>query len=405
MKFLAIALAFLSVSAESNDDPSAAETEAMNNYAAASIEGRHAAAAKFILDYMEKTEGENAPLTVARTQRYGNLLRKEGDIREAISVLKKARKRGIIAFGEYGIELFEINLDLGEAYVDRDIGVGKPKKYFDYALEVLRENGQRETPLYVTALAGIASRLAQAGALEGVFSADTNGDGLEELADSGLTSIMRKYKSGHKILDDYLQEAFELAEALESEDPYLSAKVAIVQARIRVIDTMYLEVVPPNIRGSISGATARKYHLQEDKRLLSAIDSLVGDAEQNQDYLDIANGARMEIAWILKDKEQMTSFCSSNTLNMASRYPPDRLFEISDDGSVIAPRFSFKISRNIFRQLSENIYDKRLNVRSLDNWGPTERPGIRPHFLPVCIDGRLMAALINSPLVTIEEID
>ncbi len=29
----------------------------------------------------------------------------------------------------------------------------------------------------------------------------------------------------------------------------------------------------------------------------------------------------------------------------------------------------------------------------------------KPQFIPVCIDGRLMAALINAPRVTIEEID
>jgi hypothetical protein len=29
----------------------------------------------------------------------------------------------------------------------------------------------------------------------------------------------------------------------------------------------------------------------------------------------------------------------------------------------------------------------------------------KPHFLPVCIDGHLMAALINAPVVEIEDID
>ncbi len=168
---LAMGFASLSVpvSAQSNanDGQSAAETEALNNYEAAKAAGRHAAAVKYVLDYMEETEGENAPLTVSLTHRYGNLLREEGDVREAVSVLKTARDRGIIAYGEHGIELFEINLDLGDAYVERDIGLGKPKKYFDDALEVLRENGQHETILYVRTLVGITSRLTQAGALGG----------------------------------------------------------------------------------------------------------------------------------------------------------------------------------------------------------------------------------------------
>jgi hypothetical protein len=82
---------------------------------------------------------------------------------------------------------------------------------------------------------------------------------------------------------------------------------------------------------------------------------------------------------------------------MASRYPPDRLYEIEDDGSVIAPRFSFRVSSNIFR---------RLKVSNVDGRGPksggTDR---KPQFVPVCINGRLMAVLINSPKVSIEEID
>jgi hypothetical protein len=93
--------------------------------------------------------------------------------------------------------------------------------------------------------------------------------------------------------------------------------------------------------------------------------------------------------------EGMTKLCSSNTLNMASSYPPERLFEIADDGSVIAPTYSFRISSNIF---------ERVATRKHDNWGPNRRPHKTPNFVPVCINGRLMAALINVPRVTIEEI-
>ena len=98
---LSTGLACLPVSMQSNadDGQSAAETEALTNYEAATAAGKHAEATQYVLDYMERTEGENSPLTVALTQRYGNLLRTEGDIREAVSVLKTARKRGIAAFG------------------------------------------------------------------------------------------------------------------------------------------------------------------------------------------------------------------------------------------------------------------------------------------------------------------
>jgi len=404
---LAIGLASLSVpvaaQSNANDDPKAAETEALSNYEAARAAGRHAEAARYVLDYMEKTEGENAPLTVALTHSYGNLLRDEGDIPEAISILKTARERGIIAFGAHGIELFEIILDLGDAYVDRDIGVGRPIQYFDEALEVLRENGQHETILYVTTLVGITSRLVQGGALDGALAADTAGVNLlnpggpfETLTGSGLTSLTHTYGSGYRVLAGYMQEAVELAAVLDIEDPYLSAKVAIVQAKIRVLENMFMAVVPASVRGSISGTVARANYQQQDGHLVAAIDVLMENAEQNQDFLYVANSARMDIAWLSEDMEQMANFCSSNSLNMASRYPPDRLFEIAEDGSVISPRYSFRISSNIFRRLKANRFEDPDANRDRDK---------KPQFIPVCIDGRVMAALINAPRVSIEDIE
>ena len=103
-----------------DSDAIAAEAEALNNYNTAIAAGRRAEAARYILEYMEDTRGEHDPQTVALTHSYGNLLRQEGDILEALSVLKKARKRAIAAHGKHGIELFQINLDLGDAYVDHN---------------------------------------------------------------------------------------------------------------------------------------------------------------------------------------------------------------------------------------------------------------------------------------------
>jgi hypothetical protein len=36
-----------------------------------------------------------------------------------------------------------------------------------------------------------------------------------------------------------------------------------VQAKTKVLETLYLEVVPPSIRGSVSGATVREKYQQE----------------------------------------------------------------------------------------------------------------------------------------------
>ena len=401
--WLAIGLASVPVFAQDNDGQNTAEAEALNNYHAAKAAGRHAEATKYVLDYMEETKGENDPLTVDLTHTYGNLLREDGDIREAVSVLKLARERGIAAFGEYDLRLFAINLDLGEAYVDRNIGAGRPRKYFDDALEVLRENGQRETTLYVKTLVLITSRLTQAGALGGALAADAQDDrsdgpsatGVDSIT-GGVGSVTYRFDSGYRVLEGYMQEAVELAEVLDIEDPYLGAKIAIVKAKTKVLETLFLEVVPASIKGSISGATAQEYYQRENSNLLSAIDVLMEDAEQNQAFVDIANSARMDIAWLSKDMQHMANLCSSDTLNMAYRYPPDRLFEITDDGDVIAPRFSFRISSNIFERPKANKYATRnLNQDDRD----------KPQFVPVCINGRLMAALVYTPVVLIEDIE
>ena len=405
---LAIGLAPLPVVAQSaaNDDLSAAQTQLLAEFEAARDAGRNTDAAKYALEYVEMSEGETTPLTVTLTHRYGILLREEGNIKKAVSVLKKARERGIIVYGEHGIELFEINLDLGDAYISGDTGIGRPKQYFDDALEVLRENGQHESTLYVKALVGITARLTQAGALDGALSADTGGVNLrgpggsntENLINTGMSSLTQSYESGYRVLEGYMREAVELAEVLGVEDPYLSAKVAIVQAKVKVIENVFLEEVPGIVRGSISGVTARENYQQEDNNLSSAIDVLMRDAGQNQAFLAIANSARMDIAWLSEDIERMANFCSGDALNMASRYPPDRLYEIEDDGSVIAPAFSFRISSNIFRRLEASRFDSDglTRNRSRDN---------KPSFVPVCINGRVMALLINAPKVTIEDFE
>ena len=408
--WLAVVLTLLSspVAAQSgsSDAPDASESEAMENYQAAKAAGRDADAIKYLLDYMEHAQGEQAPMTISLMQRYGNLLREEGNSRKAVSVLKEARERAIAAYGEHGIELFEINLDLGNTYAVRASSFARAKQYFDAALEVLRENDQQASVLYVTTLVAVASGLTEAGALEGAYSADTNGDGVLDLVNSGLSSVMRRFDSGYEVLEEYLQEAIGLAESLAFEDPYLTAKISIVQSKIKVRETLFLEAVSPSVRGSISTASAEGRYLQEDGKLSTAIDVLMQDVNLNSEFLRIGNGARMEIAWLSEDMERMSDFCSSNTLNMASAYPPERLYEIAEDGRVIAPRFPFRISSNIFDQANQKLRDGRFGVRGSRSTNPSpKREEAGPYFVPVCIDGRLMAALINAPVVEVEDLE
>jgi hypothetical protein len=148
------------------------------------------------------------------------------------------------------------------------------------------------------------------------------------------------------------------------------------------------------VDGYISGGTKRDRNDREEDRLMTAIDKLSLDPVNNKIFLAAANKALMEIAWLEKDKGRMVAMCTNGSLNSASDYPPDRLYEITEDGMVLSPDFDFRISTNIFKPLVS-----RGEQPKDENGNPVKKP----HFIPVCIDGRLMAALINAPRVIIEE--
>jgi hypothetical protein len=91
----------------------------------------------------------------------------------------------------------------------------------------------------------------------------------------------------------------------------------------------------------------------------------------------------------------MMNMCANSTLNSADDYPPDRLYEVMEGGMVFAPDIGIRISTNIFRT---------LRSRGKQQKDANGNPIKKPYFIPVCIDGRLMAALIHAPRVTIEEV-
>ena len=103
----------------------------------------------------------------------------------------------------------------------------------------------------------------------------------------------------------------------------------------------------------------------------------------------------MDIAWMGKDTARMAFMCTDGSLSSVSDYSSDKLYEIMETGLVLASDFDFRISTNIFKPLvtrGEAMKDR--------NGIPVKKP----HFIPVCIDGRLMAALVNAPRLTIEEL-
>ena len=376
------------------DVSEADELKMVSNYERAMADGEQSAAIKYALDYAEKAYGENAPATVELTRHYGYSLYEDGDYRTATEVLKKALERSTAAFGESGGEAYEINMNIGYAYSKWRAGLSLRAKYFDRALEILRERGERESITYVTTLINIVINMMENGGLKGSYSSNLADNSNSLDGDDSFLELEHEYRNYFYKAEKYVLEAVELGKKLENQDQYLSSKIAIAQAKLQVLETADLAAVPLGVDGYISGGTKRDRNDREENRLMVAIDTLSQDIEKNKIFLTAANKVLMEIAWLDKDKGRMDAMCTDGTLNSASDYSPDRLYAVTEDGSVLAPNFGFRVTTNIFSPLRSRGEQE------------TDRNGIpvkKPHFIPVCIDGRLMAALINAPTVTIEE--
>jgi tetratricopeptide (TPR) repeat protein len=356
------------------DADKADELKMLSSYEAALADGDQTAAVKYVLDYAEKAYGENAPATVKLTHRYGYLLYQDGNYRKATDVLKKALERSTVTYGKSGGEAYEINMNIGYTLSQWSPSLSSRMKYFDRALEILREKGEHETIKYVTTLINIVVNLMDNDGLGGAYS-------------SSLGDDFERYNEGEI-------STFSPEREYRNHDEYISAKIAIAQAKLRVMETADLAAVPMGVDGYISGGTKRDRNDREEDRLMTAIDKLSLDPVNNKIFLAAANKALMEIAWLEKDKGRMVAMCTNGSLNSASDYPPDRLYEITEDGMVLSPDFDFRISTNIFKPLVS-----RGEQPKDENGNPVKKP----HFIPVCIDGRLMAALINAPRVIIEE--
>ena len=392
---LACLLASSITQASQADASKADEVKMMYSYDAAMAAGDETAAVNHVLDFTENTQGENAPATVKLTYRYGHLLYLDGDYREATDVLKTALKRSIVAHGKSGGEAYEINMNIAYSYSQWSPSLSSRMKYFDRALEILRERGEHETIAYVTTLVNIVVNLMDNDGLSGESSMDLGDDYERYMAgDISTFSPEQQYSNHFDKAEKYALEAAELSKKLEVVDEYISAKVSVALAKLKVMETADLMAVPSGVRGGITRRDAMDRNAREADRLTMAIDSLSEDIDSNKLYLTAANKALMEIAWLDKDGSRMVAMCTDGTLNSASEYHPDRLYALTEEGDVLAPNFSFRITSNIFKPLrsrGEQPTDKNGN------------PIRKPYFIPVCIDGRLMAALINAPTVTIEE--
>jgi tetratricopeptide (TPR) repeat protein len=374
---------------------STAEQEMLSRYEAEMARGNETSALEYVLNYTVQTKGEHAPETVKLTYRYGHALYQDGRYREATEVLKIALERSTAAYGESGGDAFEINMNIGFAYGQWRTGLLPRTEYYDRALEILRERGEHESLTYVTTLINIVVNLMNSTSLQGSYSSHLSDTMQSPEVSEYAFPIEREYRNNFGKLEKYVLEAVELAGKLETQDEYISSKVAILQAKLNVMETADLAAVPMGDGGYISRGTEREYYDQEQNRLNVAIDELSRDVIANKVYLQAANKVLLEIAWLDKDKNRMLAMCTDGTLNSASEYSSDRIYEVMEGGMVLAPDLPMSINRNLF---------SRRAKRGQETKDKDGNPVRKPYFMPVCIDGRLMAALINVPRVTVEEV-
>lgn len=366
----------------------------VSRFEAAMAKGDQTTALRHVLDYSERTYGEYAPVTIRVMHRYGYSLYKDGEYREAIDILRETLERSMQVHGEFGGEAYEINMNLGHAYSHRRDRWGPRLKYFDRALEVLRERGERESITYVATLVNIVINLLDSDSLSGTYNPDYDDTQVFQEVSDMEVSLESEFRSNFNKPERYLQEAIEVGARLENLDEYISAKIAVLHSKLKVMETAELATVPGGTDGSITKSTERKYYDREEERLTMAIDKLALDPVANQTFLDAANNIMLQIAWLDEDEGRLRAMCASGRVDSAEDYSPDRLYEIMEGGIVFAPEVGIRISTNIFKQ--QRSWRRQ---RKDENGNPVRKP----YFKPVCVDKQLMAALIHAPRVTIEE--
>jgi hypothetical protein len=227
------------ICAETNTDEATAE--ALKQYRLAKADGKESLAVRHMLEYSEMSNGKNAPKTIKIMHCCGNLLYRDGGYRKAVKVLLEARSRAKITFGPFGGPAYQLNMDIAYAHGRRQLNFSLTTKYFDRALEALRENDQHKSLKYVITLVNIAAEMMRDGGLAGEYSATLDADTFE--VDTGFLDLEREYRNYYYAAENYLREATELADELGADDEYLSSKIAIAMAKLKVMETADLATV------------------------------------------------------------------------------------------------------------------------------------------------------------------
>lgn len=381
------------------DKAETAKIAVLKKYEAAKANGEDTKAVKILLDYTEKNQGKNSPLTIKLLNKYGNMLSQDGEHSKATKALKEALSRSDETFGEYAAQAYQLNMDVGYAYGKWGSSLAIRTKYFDKALKVLRENGQHETVSYVAALISVVSGMMDSNSLRGKYSSTLNSNYTPSAGDLDTRQlILREYKTYHYLAEKYILEAIELANKLKIQDEFLFSKVAIAQAKLKVMETADLAsakraIAGSLVSGSISKRTAEQKYDREDARLEKAIKDLSRDIEKNASAILAANLTRMDIAWMRKDHSLLQNFCANGTIDNSTQYASENIYDIDEGGNVLAFDLRMKISKNIYKLLEpRETSSKSKNYRI-------------PYFIPVCVNGRLKAALINAPSVVVDEVN
>ena len=211
-------------------------TASFEQYVAAKEAGNVSLATKHILKYSELTNGENSPKTIKLMHHYGKLLHEEYSYKEAIEVLLTALERSTITNGPYGEPAFDLNMAIAYAYSKNKSSMSLSTKYFDQALEVLRETRQHESIKYVTTLVSIVADMMRDGGLKGDYTSTVDDFGFEdddEFAESTFY-VQQEYSNYFHLGEAYLKEAEKLAIKLNIKDEYLTSKIAIAMAKLKV---------------------------------------------------------------------------------------------------------------------------------------------------------------------------
>ncbi|WND04063.1 hypothetical protein QGN29_06705 [Temperatibacter marinus] len=394
----------LSHSGEAQSDiPEEEKRIFLRHYDAAKSAGHHDVALKLLVSFLEKTQGQDADVTLKTRRKLGQRYFEDKKYTEAIALFHSNVKKILKKNGKHHLQLFEPYFQLARAYSLAERDMKPSKKYYDLAIKVLKQNNKDKTELFAKANLYVAIDMMIYDNLTGNYATTASISSGLFTTDGGLTDAgdMRNYRNEYNYKNDwykaekYLERALNAIAGTSLKDPFLREKILIALTKIQLLETADYQNVQAGVSGRYSKNVAHKKYTEQDSQLRKAMNRLAENPELNRDYLQIGNKVMMQISVQRENMESLRQFCESGSVDDSAKYASARVFDVEADGSVIAPQVSTRIQKTIFR----------------DTIPPRARAELRPrrlpkvYFLPVCIHNTLKAVLIGKPSVRIESID